>query len=332
MSPDSNNAERRVLVTGASGFLGRTVVTRLLETGWTVDALTSAVSVGRAAPDLEHEALRWHEADLLDASSVDGLVGKLEATFLMHLAWVRARPIYNSPDNLRWVAASAHLLEAFLQNGGRRTVFAGSSAEYDWSAGVCREKSTPLAGGGVYGASKRALAELFQGQFEAHNNGESPSGVGASGAWARIFFLFGPHEAESRLVAAVAKALITGEPVRCSDGTQVRDYMYVEDAADALVSLLASDVSGPINIASGEGIRVRDLVLELAERVGDGAERIEWGAAGQSSEEAPLVVADVGRLRDELGWQPSVGRSRGLDRTLAWWRERLAPIAPNSGV
>ena len=323
-SPAGDLRARRVLVTGASGFLGRAVVGRLLETGWSVDAVTSG---NPPDPDVEHEALRWREADLLDDAAIEALLSTTDASFLMHLAWAQARPIYDSPENFRWVSAGTRLLEKFFENGGQRTVFAGSSAEYDWSSGICRERTTPLAGGGAYGAAKRGLAELFHGLCEQY--GDRGNG-GVSGAWARIFFLFGPHEAEGRLAASVTRSLIEGGPVRCSEGTQIRDYLYVEDAADALVELLGSEMTGPVNIASGEGVRVRDFVLELAESVGgaaggdDAVGRIEWGKVGQSTSEAPLVIADVARLRDELGWQPRIGRSEGLDRTIAWWRERLA--------
>lgn len=300
------------MVTGASGFLGQAVVARLLEVGWDVDAVSSGVG----PTDSSDPRVRWHQIDLLDAAACDRSMAELEATHLVHLAWAPNRDIYTSAENFRWVTASARLLEGFLEAGGARVVFAGSSAEYDWSHGVCRETATPLSGGGAYGAAKRALGELFGGLCKQYS---------ASGAWARIFFLFGPHEAERRLVPAVARALIERRPVLCSDGTQVRDYMFVDDAADAIVRLLDSAISGPVNIASGEGIRVRDLVTELAERAGSGDARIEWGAVQRSEAEAPLVVASVARLREELNWRPRIGVSAGIDRTLSWWRERLAP-------
>lgn len=230
----------------------------------------------------------------------------------MHLAWAPNRGVYRSPANARWAEAGRALFSTFVECGGRRAVAAGSSAEYDWSDGLCKENSTPLAGGGAYGEAKRALGRAFQGLF--------PGGeVGPSGAWARIFFLYGPHEPEGRLVPAVVRSLLEGGPVRCSEGSQVRDYLYVDDAADALVRLLDSDLGGAINVASGRGVAVRKIVLGLAERLG-GVERIEWGEPDRD----PRVVADVTRLESELGWTGSTSLDVGLDRSIAWWRERMA--------
>lgn len=314
---------RRVLVTGASGFLGRAVVRRLVERGWRVDAVSSSA---RETAGPVAESVTWHLTNLLDPDAVARLLGSLEPTRLLHLAWAPNRGIYSSPENLRWLAAGAQLFAQFFENGGRRAVAAGSSAEYDWRAGVCRERTTPLAGGGLYGASKRALAEVLE---ELCPNRGSGEGEGISGAWARIFFLFGPHEPEQRLVASVVRGLLEGKPVQCSQGSQVRDYLYVEDAADALVRLLESELAGPINVASGEGVRVRDLVRDLAVRIAgdEGFGLIDWG----DEDPDPFVVADSGRLQDELGWRPPVGRAEGLERTIAWWRRRMEDDVSGAG-
>lgn len=297
----------RVLITGAEGFVGRAVVAGVVQRGFEVAAVKSANGVATQG----EAPVRWHTLDLLDSGAVADFFRQNSFDSLIHLAWAPNRGIYKSPDNYAWVWASTHLLEQFVGSGGRRAVFAGTSAEYDWGQGVCREGSTPLAGGGLYGAAKRALAELFAGRCELD---------GVSGAWARIFFLFGPREPETRLVAAVARALAENRVVECSEGSQVRDFLYVEDAADALISILASEVTGPINVGSGRPARVRDIVQHLVDL--DGKDRrVDWGAVG--GEEAPLVLADNKRLRQAVGWREQVGLKEGLARTLTWWRNQV---------
>jgi nucleoside-diphosphate-sugar epimerase len=87
-------------------------------------------------------------------------------------------------------------------------------------------------------------------------------------AWGRIFFAFGPHEHPARLASSVVRALLSGSEALCSDGEQVRDFLYAPQLAEAFVALLRSEVTGPVNMASGEARPVRDLIFALAEAVG----------------------------------------------------------------
>jgi nucleoside-diphosphate-sugar epimerase len=142
-------------------------------------------------------------------------------------------------------------------------------------------------------------------------------------AWARIFFVYGPHEHPDRLVAAVVRSLLAGEPARTSHGRQVRDYLFVEDVADALARLLESDVTGPINVASGQAIALRDIISEIGQQTGR-SELIQLGAIPQAATDTPLVVADTSRLIAELDWQPRWNLACGIEKTIAWWRQELA--------
>jgi nucleoside-diphosphate-sugar epimerase len=141
-------------------------------------------------------------------------------------------------------------------------------------------------------------------------------------AWARIFFIYGPHEHPDRLVAAVVRSLLAGEPARTSHGRQVRDYLFVEDVADALVRLLESDVTGPINIASGQAITLRDIIFQIGRQTGR-SDLIQLGAIPQATTDAPIVVADTSRLTAELDWQPRWDLAQGIEKTIAWWRQEL---------
>lgn len=140
-----------------------------------------------------------------------------------------------------------------------------------------------------------------------------------SAAWGRLFFLFGPHESAERLVASAIRSILLEQPARCSHGEQIRDFLYVQDAADALVALLDSVVEGPVNIASGEPITVAAVVREIGKQL-ERPNLVQLGAWPASPDEPPLLLADVTRLRDEIGWRPRYDLASGLAETIDWWQ------------
>ncbi|HST34325.1 MAG TPA: NAD(P)-dependent oxidoreductase [Solirubrobacteraceae bacterium] len=298
----------RVLLTGGSGFIGARAVAPLLAAGWEVHAL------GRRAG--QADGVVWHETDLLDERASGQAVAEIAAERLLHLAWYTEHGrFWNAPENLDWVAVSVRLLRAFAEAGGRRAVIAGTCAEYDWghSAEPCREldgahrHATPQRPGTLYGTCKHAtrlVAEAFARE------------AGLSVAWGRVFLLYGPGEDERRLVPDVARKLLAGEQAPTSDGTQERDFMHVDDVAAAFAALLDSAVEGPVNIASGEPVRIAD-VLALIARAAGRPELLRIGALPRRPGEPDLLVADVARLRDEVGFAPSVELERGIAETVA---------------
>ena len=297
----------KVLLTGASGFIGRQCLRALVHRGYDVCAASSQLR--------ESEGVEWRQVDLLDFDQVRELTASVRASHLLHIAWIATPGVYwTSLDNARWVAASVHLLHQFQQNGGGRVVMAGTCAEYQWNGELCSEETTPLLPGTLYGSCKHALHLVLRAFADQ---------AGMSAAWGRIFFTYGPHEHPARLVPSVVGRLLLRRPAPCSYGAQVRDFLFVEDVADAFVALLASDVSGPVNIASGTPLTIRELVLQAAERL-DAENLLRWGARPASAGEPPLIVADVARLRKEVGWVPQYDLARGLDATIHWWRRQFA--------
>jgi nucleoside-diphosphate-sugar epimerase len=284
---------RRVLITGASGFIGRHAVPLLRSRGFEVHA------IGR------------DQADLLTPGIPAALVNQIKPTHLLHLAW-NATPgrFWTAPDNLDWVAASLALHRAFAAAGGERAVFAGTCAEYDWSHGVLDEAATLCNPSTVYGVAKDSLRRLLQ---------ASPESVRLS--WGRVFFLYGPHEAPTRLVPDVITSLLAGREILCSDGLVERDFMHVADVAAALIAVLESDVAGPINIASGLCLPLREVIGRIAEEIGR-PELVRLGARQNSVSEPPRLAAVIHRLRDEVGFRPERSLDEGLMETIAWWRAR----------
>jgi nucleoside-diphosphate-sugar epimerase len=205
------------------------------------------------------------------------------------------------------------LVEQFVAEGGRRVVVAGTCYEYDQRYGWCHEQRTPTNPDSIYGVCKNALRQMLSAYCQS---------VDVSFAWPRIFFLFGPHEHPNRLVPSVIRSLLNGEPAKCSHGRQLRDFLYVEDLAEALVALCESDVQNEINIGSGEPMTLAQIVT----RIGDLMERpdlIELGALPSRAMEAPFVAADIARAHELLHWSPKHKLNTSLEDTIAWWQGQL---------
>jgi nucleoside-diphosphate-sugar epimerase len=284
------------------------VLPALLAAGWDVHGVSSR--------DQATGPVRWHRCDLLDAAQTQSLLASVRPSHLLHLAWYIAPGKWAmAPDNVQWVRASLTLLQSFQTYGGSRIVAAGSCLEYDWRYGYCAEDRTPCAPHTVYGTCKHALQLLTA----AHATTTS-----MSSAWGRIFFLYGPHEHPARLVASVIRSVLEGEPAKCSHGLQIRDYLFVQDVADAMVALLESDVTGPINIGSGQAITLREIVTRAGNLLGR-PELIRLGAIPAAATDTPLVVADTAHVTHALpSWSPKVGLDEGLRRTIDWWRQQAA--------
>jgi nucleoside-diphosphate-sugar epimerase len=296
---------KRVLLTGGTGFIGRPCLQELLARGFEVHA------VSRTPPRDGVSGIIWHTLDVFDAAAVDNLTERLRVSHLLHLAWDTTHRLYwTSADNLRWVQASLDLFQAFVRHGGRRAVFAGTCAEYDWSHGYCCERVTPLSPSTLYGSCKHALRLMVEAYAAQHD---------VSCAWGRLFFLYGPHEQPQRFVPSIIRALLARQPAACTHGRQLRDFLFVADAASALAALLDGDLRGPVNIASGEPIVLKDLALRIGEHLGR-PDLVQLGRLAAPIGEPRALLADVSRLASELSWSPRFSLDEGLCETIDWWR------------
>jgi nucleoside-diphosphate-sugar epimerase len=290
----------RVLVTGAGGFLGR----------WSVPALE--------ARGFEVHALRHRsDADLTEPAAIDALLARVRPTHLLHFAWIATPGLYwTSPENERWLEAGTYLVRAFFAAGGRRAVLAGSCAEYDWGqAGVCHERSSPLADAAGPAPSAYAAAKL------ALSRRVAAIGTAAGGevAWGRIFFQYGPGEHPARLVPGVVRSLLAGQEALCTPGTQVRSFLHAADVGDAFAALAGSDLVGAVNVGAAEAVSVAALVRAIAAQLGR-QDLVRLGARPLPAGEPALLVPDVTRLHTELGWRPRFTLEDGIADTIAWWR------------
>jgi nucleoside-diphosphate-sugar epimerase len=298
---------KRVMVTGASGFIGSHCLDVLKNDGYEVHAtwLNNRREVDR---------VEWHRTDLRNPASIKALMREVRPTHLLHLAWyAMPRDYRESLENLRWCQAGMSLLADFAEQGGSRAVFAGSCFEYDLSHGVCSEDRTPSAPATFYGTCKDSLRRVVS---------ELSARSGVSAAWGRVFYLYGAREPRERLVPSVVTSLLSGEVARCTHGRQLRDFLYVKDVAQAFVALLDSSSRGIVNIASGQAITIRSFVEEIAKQL-DMPGKVDFGAIEPAPGDPPMVSADTRKLREEVGWTPRWSLNDGIAETISWWKSAV---------
>jgi len=297
----------KVMVTGASGFVGAAAVRALLDQG---DEVVAIVQPGLSAKRLDGLPVSRVTLDLDDSAAVERKLGEVHPEAILHAAWYTNPQDYlTSPLALASLHATTSLFQAAARQRCRRFVGIGTCLEYGRSDRP-RHESDACEPRTLYAACKlsawlvcRALAEQ----------------AGVSATWARLFYLYGPDENPGRVLPALVAALRADQAFPMTEGSQVRDYLHIDDAGRALALLCRRECDGVVNVASGQPTAVRDF----AQTVGGilGAEsQIRLGEIPMRRDEEMFVVADIARLRG-LGFVPKHLTLRdGLDHALKNWR------------
>lgn len=289
----------RVILTGASGFLGRYVLDSLRRQN------IETVMLGRR-PVPGSTFADFIETDLLATPDFAALVKDAKATHLLHLAWYTEHGKYwISPLNLRWVEATTRLTEEFCKAGGERVVIVGTCAEYDWSHGYCREDSTPLNPATLYGTAKDAARRLAMATCAQH---QVPC------AWGRVFLPFGKGEAHQRLIPSLIDVYRGSRPPFAVNAPAYRDFLHASDVAEGFIALLQSNANGVYNISSGQPVQIEHLVRELA-RLLDADPQAVLDLTTERPGEPPLLVGENLKLK-ALGWQPMLSLAQGLEQSV----------------
>ena len=296
-----------VLVTGGGGFIGRHSCNALTQQGHDVHIAQ------RTNPYIE--GATFHECELTARDNVVRLIDTLRPDGLIHLAWTTAHgKFWNDRANADWLESGKAIMDRFLEQGGKRAVFAGSCAEYDWRQIDQRrlQEDAPLAPHTAYG---RAKVELHQHMARLVQQGASLS-------WGRLFFLYGPHETPTRFVPSIILALLKDETAKMSPGAQIRDFMHSVDAGRAFAALYAApSVTGAVNVADGNAHTLLQIANELREIIGRG--NVDNEAYEMRSDEPEFLVADTTRLLDEVKFSPHYDLRTGLDNCITWWRDKF---------
>lgn len=293
----------RVVVSGASGFLGRRLCARLQRDGAEIHA------VSRSPHGEGEDGLRWSRLAMEDAEAVERIVQDTKPEQIFHLSGLSSgapgldlvQPTFQSQ-----LASTVNVLTAAARFGCRRVILIGSLEEPTGGP----EDGIPAS---PYGAAKWGAA-MYARMF--HRLYQTPVVI------ARVYMAYGPGQAKEKIVPYTIRSVLQGQAPRLSSGRRRLDWVYVDDAVEGLVQAAAADgVDGStLEFGSGVAVSIREVVEEIVAIV-DPRVRPEFGAVSDRPGEI-VRVADTDRTAQALGWQARTSLAEGLRRTVEWYAER----------
>jgi len=295
-------ATKKILVTGASGFIGSHLCRSLLERGAEVHGIS------RRQPSGGHNGIRWWQSDLTDGDAVRKLFSAIQPHYIFHLAsYVSGSRALEAvlPTFYNNLATTVNILTAATERGCDRVILAGSLEEPEPGEVL----ATPCS---PYAAAKwscGAYARMFHALYN------TPAVI------ARLFMVYGPGQQDlKKLVPYVTLSLLRGESPKLSSGQRLVDWIYVEDVVKGLKQIaLASDVEGKtVELGSGILVSVKDVVERLGCMI-DSKKELLFGALNERPFEQ-VRAANTSDAFEKIGWSPEVSLEEGLARTVSWFR------------
>jgi UDP-glucose-4-epimerase GalE len=304
-------ATRRILVTGGAGYIGSHTVRLLLERGYDV-AVVDNLSKGyrqNVPPGL------LYEMDVADTRPLTALMRKLKTEAVVHFAaFIAVGESMVEPERyfVNNVSGSLSLAAAMQAAGVKHIVFSSTAAVYGNPHAVPILETFPIHAVNPYGESK-VMVETLLGWFDRIHQLTSvclryfnAAGSAPDGA------LGERHEPETHLIPLILRAVLSGQPVTVfgddyatPDGTCIRDYIHVEDLAEAhilaLEYLLAGGASDQFNVGTGSGHSVMEVIRAVEEVTG---QKVPYVMGTRREGDPPRLVASSGKLQSKLGWQP----------------------------
>ncbi|MCB2153408.1 NAD(P)-dependent oxidoreductase [bacterium] len=314
----ASGQNRKAFVTGASGLIGSALVHHLVANGYDVTgAYTSDAHLYRL--DAVRDRIRVVRMDLCDPTSIDAALENSKPEIVFHVAAAGVHAEGESDRIIRVnVEGSAVFARAAIRHGIRRFVYTGSGHEYE-PRGLPMDESVPLRPLNLYCASKSSCWQMLD--YLCRHEGFPLVTV-------RPFSVFGPMERETKLIPMVVRKSLAGETIELTSGLQIRDYVFVDDVADALrrcAEAPESAVLGEVfNVGAGQdrACSVREMVMRTIQLAGAPADLARFGKASRSRHEAPYFVADFTKIAYRLGWYPTTALVDGLTATIDYIRSQ----------
>jgi nucleoside-diphosphate-sugar epimerase len=303
----------RMLVTGATGFIGRHLVRRLIEADRPVIAL---VRPGSRVPERWQGRVTCIACEDWSEAGVRVALASRPFDIAFHLASYGVRPTDRDPDLLARINVDLPALVVGLcKERGAHMVMSGTFSEYAKPPDQMRlTEDSPLEVQKIYGASKAAGGVATSALAQS---------LGVTLRLLRFFQVYGEGESPHRLLPSLVARLSRGERVPLSDGTQVRDFVYVDDAVEACIKA-GDDMTQPSrtgtatwNVCTGAGHSVRAFASSVAQAMGERVELLGFGDLPMRPDDEPFLVGDGEQMWRALGWRPKHDLATGIRAAVA---------------
>tara|TARA_B100001123_G_scaffold354305_1_gene406722 strand:+ start:565 stop:1482 length:918 start_codon:yes stop_codon:yes gene_type:complete len=290
----------RILLTGASGFLGKYLIRQLSQDGMLFSVLARNDLAVRALLDVK--GIDIHQFDLLADVNPRPLLETVEATHLIHLAWfTKPGQFWEADVNQDLYLASRNFIEAFCESGGKCVTVAGTCFEYGSSPRSCDEATASTNPDTKYAASKAQLHEAVERICDVY---------GTSLGWARIFFPYGQGEPATKIIPSLIRAFRGEIPPFVVSREDRRDFIHAADVAAGLAEIAKHCDNGTYNVSSGISTKIAELVEIIAHSEGADPNLI-LGLSHGGDRPISAMVGRSERLRT-LGWSPKISLIEGI--------------------
>ncbi|MCL2145207.1 MAG: NAD-dependent epimerase/dehydratase family protein, partial [Endomicrobia bacterium] len=299
------NSSKKVIITGASGLIGKEALEPLQQAGFDIYALTidDQDAWTHGCMDARQRQITRIPCNLFDEKTLQNVFKEIKPSYLLNFAWATTGDYLTSGINFDFLKAGLNLLKCFSENNGKRAVFAGTCFEYKFKDTSLKE-TDEINPQTVYAKCKNYLRELAQLYCEQN---------GISFGWGRIFYVYGHGENEKRLTSQIIKSIKNRKEVIITNGNLVKDYIYSKDIAGGFVKFLDGDVTGIVNICTGKGITLADYAMTIANKFSR-PDLIK--ILNEPTTQPPVIVGDNTRLIREAGYKIQYSIDMAIDNIL----------------
>jgi UDP-glucose 4-epimerase len=308
---------KRLLITGATGFIGSRVLHNLVSSGRAVTVVLRETSDTQRIQDLLSHCTVVH-VDLGNTLDLQKSISYLRPTQVLHLAWDGVKGADRNNDlQIRNIFNTLNLYQITKKYGCNQFVGLGSQAEYGLLSGRITESALtrPTT---LYGASKLACAQVL---------GRLASADGGHFCWVRLFSSYGEGDNSTWMLSYLTRELLEGRRPRLTPGEQLWDYIHVDDVATGVIAALDKCIDGVFNLGSGKARPIREIVKILRDMI-DVSLPLGFGELPYRDDQVMHLEADITALSLATGWSPTIELEEGLSRLVEWHRQQLLRAPP----